>query len=289
MVECVVASADDLGEVVVWCQQTQCLWWVDVVRARIHEWYPATNRHAIHPTQFRRIGSIALRQAGGLLLATEQGLFTWSASTGATRWTESLEPEHPEFRLNDGRCDRAGRFWVGSMHDTEFIPVGSLFRVEPDRTASRLEQNIIVPNSVAFSPDDRTFYFADTRRHTIWAYDFDLRDGEISNRRIFTTFEGRPGRPDGSCVDADGCLWNASYAGAQIVRYTPKGKIDRVIDLPVTCPTCCCFGGPRLDTLFITSARVALSEDQKRAQPLAGALLAINPGTTGLPEPTFGG
>lgn len=287
MIERIVPTENALGESVIWCHQTQRVWWVDAFQAQIHEWHPASSRHTVHQTNFRRLGSIALLPSGGLLLATDQGLFTRSPDRQQHKFAT---PEaDPELRLNDGRCDRAGRFWVGSMHDPQFTPVGSLYCVRSDASATRFESNIIVPNSIAFSPDDRTFYFADTRRHLIWAYDFDIGEGIISNRRVFTSFEGRPGRPDGSCVDTDGCLWNTSFAGGQMVRYTPAGKVDRVIDLPVTFPTCCCFGGPGLDTLFITSGRAPLSDEQKAKEPLAGTLLAFNPGIKGLPEPLFGG
>src|SRR6185503_10507403 len=120
-------------------------------------------------------------------------------------------------------------------------PSGALYRIAPDGACERMRSGITVPNSIAWSPDGRVMYFADSPRRKIWAFDFDPASGAMSNERVFAATH--PGYPDGSCVDADGCLWNAEYHGGRVVRYTPAGKIDRVIELPVGNPTCCCFGG----------------------------------------------
>jgi len=147
--------------------------------------------------------------------------------------------------------------------------------------------DVFVPNSIAWSADDQVMYFADTHLHTIWAYDFDLAAGTMRNERVFADCSNQPGRPDGSCVDADSCLWNAEYGGWRVVRYTPGGKIDCVVELPVSNPTCCCFGGKDLDTLYISTARQRLTPDQLAAQPLAGAVFAARPGVRGLVEARF--
>ena len=131
---------------------------------------------------------------------------------------------------------------------------GSFYRVSADRSVLRLFDGITVPNSTAFSPDDRTLYFADTPRHVIWAFDFNLHAGMIGERRVFADLTARKGHPDGSCVDAEGFLWNAEYSGRRLTRYAPDGRTDRTIELPVTHATCCCFGGENLDTLYVTTA-----------------------------------
>jgi len=289
VIERAVDCHNALGEGVTWCPRRRVLWWVDVLAGVVHEWDPSVGRHIAYPTPFRRVGSLALGQQSGLALAPERGLFAWEPGSGATRLLVEVEADRPANRLNDGRCDRAGRFWVGSMHDSQFVPEGSLYRIGGDLRSACVERDIVIPNSIAFSPDDRTFYFADTRRYAIWAYDFQLSEGVITNRRLFVDFGRGPGRPDGSCVDADGCLWNATYAGGQIVRYRPDGRVDRVIDLPVSHPTCCCFGGADLDVMFVTSARFPLDAHQQTAEPLAGSMLAFRPGVRGLPEPAFAG
>jgi sugar lactone lactonase YvrE len=286
-VECVVDSRDQLGESVLWCSRSERVWWVDVLRAVLHElWWPA-GVHRTHQLPFRRLGSIGLRACGGLVLATEQGLFGWDADRGvgarlmAPRWNVETH------RLNDGRCDRSGRFWVGSMHDTQFIPEGQLFSIGPGSNVTAHFGDIIVPNAIAFSPDDCRFYFADTRRYVLWQFDFDIAAGHLGNRRPLIEFGSGPARPDGACVDANGCIWNASYQGASVVRYTPNGVVDTVVPLPVSCPTCVCLGGRDLDTLFVTSASYALPADRAPREPLAGGLFALRVTTAGLMEPMF--
>jgi sugar lactone lactonase YvrE len=161
--------------------------------------------------------------------------------------------------------------------------------VSPDRSCARIRTGVIIPNSLAWSPDSSTMYFADTERDIIWSFDYDLQAGEMSNERVFVDCAANPGSPDGSCVDAEGCLWNAEYGGWRVVRYTPQGKIDRVIELPVQNPTCCCFGGERLDTLYITSAAQNLRDADLAKQELAGSVFAARPGVRGLPESRFAG
>jgi sugar lactone lactonase YvrE len=165
---------------------------------------------------------------------------------------------------------------------------GSFYRVSADRTVLRMFDGITVPNSTAFSPDDRTLYFADTPRHVIWAFDFNLHAGMIGDRRVFADLTARKTFPDGSCVDAEGFLWNAEYGGHRLTRYAPDGRPDRTIELPVTNPTCCCFGGENLDTLYVTSATPARKPDGPTIAA-EGGLLAIDVGVRGLPEAAFGG
>lgn len=284
-IACVAETADLLGEGVVWCARSRRVWWADVMRGVIHElsWPQAV--HVEHRLPFRRIGSLGLLASGGLLVATEQGIFCWDPVHGvgacvmAPRWNPVV------FRLNDGRADRAGRFWVGSMSDGQFVPEGRLYSRSPGGAIDDHADGIIIPNAIAFSPDDRWFYFADTRRYVIWRYAFDLAEGRISAQEVFVDFGSGPGRPDGSCVDVDGCIWNACYEGGRVVRYTPKGQIDREIALPVSFPTCVALGGDALDTLFITTARGPLADERRAAEPLAGHLFAVPVGTAGQPEP----
>jgi sugar lactone lactonase YvrE len=285
--QCVVDTRDQLGECVLWCTRSQRLWWVDVLSASLHELSWPAGQHRTHQLPFRRLGSIGLRASGGLVLATEQGVFGWHPDRGVGAQLMAPRWDPVTHRLNDGRCDRAGRFWVGSMHDSLFVPDGTLFSIGPAAEAVAHFDDIIVPNSLAFSPDDRRFYFADTRRYMIWQFDFDIESGRIGNRRPFVDFGLGPARPDGSCVDANGCLWNASFDGGRVVRYAPEGITDTVVQLPVSCPTCVCLGGPDLDTLFVTTASFSLSAEQRLQEPLAGGLFALRVPTAGLAEPAF--
>jgi len=266
-VERVIDSRDRLGEGPVWDEREQCLWWVDIHGQAIKRWRGTLESFPVPEPA----GSLALREDGGLLAAMQSGIYVWDAEASRLYAAQPANPGSQRF--NDGRCDRAGRFWVGTLQEPDFPPSGRLFRL--DRTELKVKRTAIsVPNSLAWSPDGRTMYFADSPRHKIWAFDYDPESGEPSNERIFAS--PHPGFPDGSCVDADGCLWNAEYGNARVVRYTPAGKIDRVVEVPVKEPTCCCFGGARLDTLYITSAN-------------GGGVFALLPGVRGLPESRFSG
>jgi sugar lactone lactonase YvrE len=269
-----------------WDEREAMLWWVDSRWPAVKRLDPATG--AVMMLVLPEIvGSIALREAGGLLAATKSGIHFLDPAGGALEAKADPEGHLPDNRFNDGRCDRAGRFWAGTMSDVNRDPVGSLYRFDAGFGCTKLRNAIIIPNSLAFSPDGRTMYFADTNRYTIWAYDYDPASGAATRERVFAD-TGR-GRPDGSCVDADGCLWNADYGASRLVRYTPAGKVDRAVDLPVTNPTCCCFGGADLGTLYVTTATQRLTPEELARQPLAGSLLALRPGAQGLPEGRFAG
>jgi sugar lactone lactonase YvrE len=233
------------------------------------------------------VGSLALREQGGLLAATKSGVHRLDPASGALEAKANPEQHLPDNRFNDGRCDRAGRFWAGTMSNVNRDPVGSLYRFEADFACTKLRNAIIIPNSLAWSPDGRTMYFADTNRHTIWQYDYDPATGAPTNERVFV--DTGDGRPDGSCVDAEGCLWNAEYGAWRLVRYTPQGKVDRTIGLPVANATCCCFGGDDLATLYVTSATQRMAPGDLARQPLAGSLFSLRPGVQGLPESRFAG
>lgn len=288
--ECVVRRNDGLGEVPLWCADTAKLWWVDVKAPAIQSYDPATAAHERFELPGRTVGSWALRKSGGMVLAMQDGLYSFIPERKGYDRLVSVEADQEGHRLNDGRCDRRGRFWVGSMHESlRDRPRGAFYRIDPGLRATKVFEPITVPNSVAFSPDDRLMYFADTPEYKIWVFDFDLHDGQVSNRRLFQDASGREGLPDGSTVDVDGCLWNAEYRGGRVVRYTPQGGIDLVVELPVSQPTSCAFGGKNLDTLYITTAAQRLSAEQLEQQPEAGGLFAVRVGTQGIPEPRFAG
>lgn len=290
-IECVVQSADILGEVPLWCSRTRRLWWIDVRRPALQFYEPATGRFAaqrLHPDLIT--GSIALREAGGFVLATVKGFYLYDPASGQEA-TLISDPENgrPGMRLNDGKCDRRGRFWVGSMHDVTREPLGTLYKLDADHSCHAMLDGFVLPNALSWSPDDRTMYFADTHTQIIWAFDYDIDDGAISNRRVFKDWTHQLGRPDGATVDAEGYIWNCMVVSGQLVRLAPDGRVDRIIQLPVTNPTCPAFGGDQLDTLYITSHSQRFTPAQQAREPLAGALLALDVGVCGLPEPRFAG
>lgn len=277
-----------LGEVPLWDVVEQALHWVDIEGRRLFRLDHASG--AIHTWEFaERIGSYALRQAGGLVCAFESGFAFFDPATGGVEWIARPEAMIARNRFNDGKCDRNGRFWAGTMDDRLAEHTGSLFRLDPDRRAHRMDGAIGISNSLAWSPDDTVFYFADTMDGAIYAYDYDAPSGAIANRRLFASTAGQPGAPDGSTVDAEGYLWNAQWDGWRLARYAPDGRLDRVVELPVQKPTSCMFGGPELATLYVTSAVWDLSGDALAAQPWAGGVLALDVGVRGLPETRFAG
>ena len=285
--ELIVNGRNRLGESAMWHPRERKLYWVDV-RARAIYRLEADNRVTTFPLP-SLAGGMVPRKSGGIAIALQNGFHGFDTATGALTFVADPEPDKPDNRVNDGSCDRAGRFWAGTQHVTIREPLGSLYRLDPDHSVRRMFEGITVTNMVRFSPDDRTLYYADTYSDRMYAFDYSLADGTIANRRVFVDTSGHPGHPDGSAIDADGCLWNAEYGGSRVVRYTPQGQIDRTIEFPVTQPTSCCFGGSNLDTLYVTSATQRIEPDLLAKQPLAGGLFAVHVGVKGLPEPEYGG
>lgn len=286
-IRCVVEARNRLGEVPVWDVAEQALYWVDIEEKRLQRFTPATGV-VEQWTMPERIACFALRERGGLIVAFASGFAFLDLATGAVERLAAPDAD-PGNRFNDGKCDRRGRFWAGTMDDGLTCHSGGLFRLDPDLGCRRMADGIGISNSLAWSPDDRVMYFADTLDRTIYRYDFDIETGAIANRRVFATTHDRPGNPDGSTIDAEGYLWNAEWDGWAVVRYAPDGRVDRVIELPVQKPTSCMFGGPDLATLYVTSAVWDLSGAALARQPLAGGLFAIDVGVRGLPEPRFAG
>lgn len=287
-VRCVHQGEHVLGESPIWSTEERALYWVDIQAPAILRLDPSSRRITTWRLD-EPVGSIALRAKGGLLAAMKSGFYFFDPASGDLRPIAHPEPHLPGNRFNDGRCDRAGRLWAGTMSESSREPAGSLYCLEPNLTVRAVQAGIIIPNSLAWSPDSRVMYFADSHRRRIWAYDFDLAAGAVSNQRVFVDADDHPGVPDGSAVDAEGCLWNAEHGGGRVCRYTPDGRLDRVVELPVTQPTCCAFGGLDFKTLYITTARENLSPEQIARQPLAGSVFAADLDITGLPECPFAG
>lgn len=279
------SQADILGESPVWDERSRCLWWVDIRRPALRRLDPASGQLDTWPMP-GLVGSIALTGDGRLLVALPASIDLFDPRTGTLEPFAAPPALPPDHRFNDGRCDRQGRFWVGTMNNITRAPEGVLWRLDGDGTLQAMQGGVSIPNSLAFSPDGGTMYFADSLRYALYAFGYDTASGQPGAQRTLATTTP-PGFPDGSTVDAEGFLWNAEFNAWRVVRYAPDGRIDRVIELPVRMPTCCAFGGPDLDVLYVTTASQHLSEDELRQQPLAGALLALDVGVRGLPEPRF--
>lgn len=287
-VEIAIREPCVLGESPAWDEASQALWWVDIRAPAIHRWSPATDAHArwLMPAL---VGSIVRRAQGGLLVGLQTGFHNFDPANGELALVAQPEALLPKNRPNDAKCDRAGRFWCGTMEDFGANARGTLYRWERGRGIEAIEAPFFVPNSLAFSADGKRMFFTDTRQGDILRFDYDTASGTRGPAQVLLPLAGAPGRPDGACIDSAGCLWSARYGGGAIVRITPAGKLDRVIDLPTTQPTSCAFGGPRLDELYITTAAQKLTPEQLSAQPAAGALLVCRPGVSGVTDAAFAG
>lgn len=285
-IECAVRSRDQLGETPIWCEQSDKLWWLDIEKPKLQSFELSSALHETYEYDgCTFLGSQALTKSGGHLLAKDLDLVL-RKTDGSLIPFASIET-NIDNRLNDGRVDRWGRLWIGTMDNQLHRPNGALYRVDGSGEAFKIFGDVIVTNGIAFSPDGRRFHFTDTRRYQSWVFDMDSHDGSISNRRMFADYSSTGERPDGACFDVDGGLWTAFFGSGRVVRYSPDGVIDTVIKLPVTNPTCVCFGGRDFRTLFITTAAKFLSEEQLEAEPLAGAVFAVEDISQGLPENRF--
>ncbi|MEF7612501.1 SMP-30/gluconolactonase/LRE family protein [Aquincola sp. MAHUQ-54] len=284
---------DQVGESPVWSVAEQALWWVDIDGCALRRFDPASGEVRSWPTA-QRTGCIALHGQGGLLAAMETGLFHVQPQADGTLASQPLATvphARDGMRFNDGRTDRAGRFWAGTMvRDMSLASdAGALYRYDR-RGLVKVLDGFITPNGLGFSPDNRTMYVSDSHPSVqkVWAFDLS-EDGTPSNRREFIDMNAYPGRPDGAAVDAEGAYWICANDAGLVHRFLPDGRLDRSIEVPAAKPAMCAFGGPDLQTLFVTSIRpgTAPAGISAEAYALAGALFTQRTGTRGLPEATF--
>jgi len=287
-VEVLVACSNSLGESPLWCGRRQRLFWVDI-RAPALLSCKANGSDLRITTMPEPIGSFAFRRDDSMIVASKSGLYDFDPATGARALIAAPDASLPDHRFNEGKCDPRGRFWAGTMNDVVREPTGSLFRLDRERRCERILTGIAVPNSLVWSLDGSHMYFADTEARTIDVYDYDLDAGVPRNPRVFADLRNGSGRPDGSTLDADGCLWNAEVVSGRIVRYRPDGRTIASWQLPVSRVTSLTFGDADLRTLYITTSSYKLTPEQRTREPLAGALFAMRTTVTGLPAATFAG
>ena len=290
--ELIIDARNATGESPVWDAAQQALYWVDIPAGRLHRWTLADGRHQSWQGP-QMLACIAQSGDGSWIAGMESGLFNLQLHSDGRLDANLLSPvthAQPNMRFNDGRCDRQGRFWAGTMvmDMAAGAPAGALYRYAAGQSAPLTPQleGLIVPNGLAFSPDGTLMYLSDSHPDVqkIWAFDYDIDSGIPHNRRLLVDMNHYAGRPDGAAVDAEGCYWICGNDAGQIHRFTPEGKLDRSLHVPVKKPAMCAFGGANLDTLFVTSIRPAGDISD---QPLAGGVFALNPGIKGLPEPAF--
>ncbi|MCQ3030735.1 SMP-30/gluconolactonase/LRE family protein [Pseudomonas syringae] len=292
--ELILDAQNATGESPVWSARDKALYWVDIPAGKLHRWDSAHDSTQSWKAP-QMLACIARDDNGDWIAGMEDGLYRLTESADGTLSSRSLASvDHalPGMRFNDGRCDRQGRFWAGTMlmDMAAGASVGAMYRYSAGQSEALTAQltDFIVPNGLAFSPDGKTMYLSDSHPSVqkIWAFDYDTDSGTPHNRRLFVDMNHYLGRPDGAAVDAEGCYWICGNDAGLIHRFTPTGKLDQSLVVPVKKPTMCAFGGSNLDTLFVTSIRPGGDISD---QPLAGGVFALRPGIKGLEEPAFKG
>jgi sugar lactone lactonase YvrE len=282
-----IRVSNTLGEGVIWDDEAQALWWTDIHARRLYryDWQTKAIERFATPERLCSFGLV--KASRKLVAAFESGFALFNPSDSSLEWLARPKADTVSTRFNDGRVDRQGRFWAGTMAEREAERGHSiLYSIDAKCRLVRRESGIMISNGICWSPDGRRFYFADSPRGVIYTYDFDAVSGRLASRQVFAqTADGAS--PDGANVDSQGYLWSAHWGAGRVLRYGPDGRIDRVLDVPASQPTCVAFGGPDLDLLFVTSARDGLAPDALGLQPSAGDVFVYKIGIAGLPEPRF--
>jgi sugar lactone lactonase YvrE len=288
VLRCVLDIKAHLGESPVWSARDNALYWVDIAAPSLNRFDPATGRNVVMPMP-ASIGSFALRRSSGFVVALRDGIWLAAADGSLERRIAAAPYDPAHHRFNDGRCDRAGRFFVGSMNEKRDANSGAFYRVDPDGRMTMLFGDVMISNGLAWSPDGRTMYHADTPHHIIRAFDYDAATGTPSNPRVFVKWQGETDRPDGGAIDSEGNYWSAFFRAGKIVKLSPAGKTLAEFDLPAMCPTMCAFGGPDLRTVYVTTARRERDPEELARLPQSGGIFAMTVDVPGLPEPEFAG
>ncbi|MGI8700180.1 MAG: SMP-30/gluconolactonase/LRE family protein [Nocardioidaceae bacterium] len=287
-VELVLDSGAEVGESPVWDVERGDLLWVDIPRGLIHRLDPATGRDEVLSVG-QPVGSVGLRASGGLVIALRDGFGLLGAGSAEVRIVARVEVDRPGNRMNDGKCDRAGGFWAGTMAVDETPNAGAVYRLDTELQVRQVMSNATMPNGLDWSLDDRTQYYVDSLDGGIDMFDYDPERALPTNRRRLVDVSPVNGVPDGLTIDAEGFIWVALWGGSALHRYAPDGRLDTVVEFPVTQVTSCTFGGSDLDELYVTTAAEGLEGEDLRCQPLAGGVFRFRPGTRGLAPRLFGG
>jgi L-arabinonolactonase len=284
--ELVVDCRNAHGEGVIWSNEHRLAMWTDIDGEAIWTFAPKTSTAKSYRTPGRVCCFACLQHqpSNKLIVAFADGFAFLDLLTGQRDDIAAFEPELPQTRLNDGRTDRQGRLIAGGMDEAALAPISSVWRLDPDLKLTKLFDGVSCANSTCFSPDGREMYFADSPRKEIVGFAYDPHTGSLGEKHTIARVDGTP---DGSCVDSEGCIWNAIWEGYRVERWSPAGKLLDVIQVPVCKPTCCAFGGPELDTLYITTSRLGEPEERLAREPTAGGLYAVKPGVRGLVDMPF--
>jgi sugar lactone lactonase YvrE len=277
-------DAGTLAESPVWDERSNAIYWVDIMSGQVHR--RDASGHRMRWDLAADVGCLVLRRDGGAVVGLRHGIHTLDFATGETAFLIDCERDSSRTRYNDGKCDRQGRLWIGTLDD-EDQATGALYRVSPHGGIACMRDHVVCSNGIDWSPDGGTFYWVDSPTYSIFAFDFDPDDGSISNQRVLVT--DTRGQPDGLAVDADGCIWCARWDGWCVVRYAPDGRMIQTVTMPVARPTSVAFGGAGIHELYITSASWQLQPRDLEQQPLAGALFVCDAGVSGFASSRFDG
>ena len=283
-VECIWTLAAKLGEGALWSARERAVWFVDIKGRQIHRYDETTRTRRSWPAP-EDVGFIVAARGGRFICGLKSGLYEFDPADGKFQLLTLVDSHRPRNRLNDAHVDAAGRLWFGTMDDDEASPNGALYRFD-GRRLHRCDDDYVITNGPATSPDGRTLYHIDTLKREIYAFDL-AADGSLSKRRVFTRVAETDGHPDGPVVDATGCVWVGLFGGWGVNRYSPSGELLGKLSLPVANCTKAAFGGADLQTLYVTTAWKELSADQRTQQPLAGGLFSVRVDTPGLPTNEF--
>ncbi|GGK22312.1 regucalcin-like protein [Caldalkalibacillus thermarum] len=286
--ELVFDAKATLGEGPSWDVKKKRLYWVDIDQKKVHIYDPNRNENtSLEIGQL--VSAVVPRESGGLVMVTENGFFTFDFYTRQLCPIADPESYLPENRFNNGKCDAMGRFWAGTMHKKELPEQGSLYCLETNKV-NRVLNHVSISNGISWSPDNQIFYYVDTPTKEVVAFDFDLDSGELKNKRVVVRIPDGAGVPDGMTTDTEGMIWVAHWGGYKVTRWNPMtGDLLDTIHLPVAKVTSCVFGGDDLDHLYITTARVGLSDEERLKQPYAGGLFCVKTKVKGLPTYPFKG
>lgn len=287
-VQCVWPAQAVLGEAPVWCPERKALYWVDIDGKAVMRFDPATDSRRTLRLD-HEIGCVVPRENGGFVAGLDCGLAFYAEDFSSPVVFSTPDEDPSRLRFNDGKCDRFGRLWIASTDREETEPIAALYRVDGENAVTRVVSGIIVGNGLGWSPDNSTMYFTDSGYGAIYAFDFDAAMGELSGRRVFAEVPAETGMPDGLAVDADGFVWSAHWGGWRVTRYDPEGRVDRIVDMPVPLVTSMAFGGADLLDLYVTTARLGMTETEIAEAPLSGGLFRVDAGVAGVAEKPFAG
>ncbi len=276
-----------LGEGPLWVERENAVYWVDIMSSQVHRYALADGGKTSWTFPFA-VTSLSPRRDGGFIGTLHDGFAEINFDALSAKPIALPEADKPGNRFNDGKVDSSGRYWAGTMDIEQAGATGSLYRLDPDLSARKVDSDYIICNGPTFNLDNTIIYHTDSIRRTIYALDIGA-DGSLSNKRVFAQFDEADGVPDGMTTDSEGCVWAAHFGGARITRFSPAGEILQAVPIPALNITSCAFAGAELDTLYITSARFNMPAEESANYPLAGSLFSYRPGVKGLPTPLFAG